>query len=260
MAADELHLGNVWIPGCIAKLNTENLFPILESAFPEPVKPLPVAAEKFAPQAMKKLRTGELLRILAWGDSVTDGSYLPHPETERWQAQLVTRLRVLFPQATIELVTEAWGGRDTDSYLKEPPGSAHNYREKVLAAKPDLIVSEFVNDGGLNGAQVETRYGKFLADFTEIGAEWIILTPHYVRPEMMGLDRERDIDDDPRPYVTALREFAAKHNVALADAAQRYGRLWRQGIPYSTLFLNSINHPDAAGMQIFADALMALFP
>ncbi|BDC48131.1 hypothetical protein F183_A04470 [Bryobacterales bacterium F-183] len=77
----------------------------------------------------------------------------------------------------------------------------------------------------------------------------------------MTLDRERDIDDDPRPYVHGLRDFARKHKdeVALADASLRYGRLWRQGIPYNTLMLNAINHPDARGMQLFADALMALF-
>jgi hypothetical protein len=76
----------------------------------------------------------------------------------------------------------------------------------------------------------------------------------------MGLNRERDIDNDPRPYVAGLRQFAPAHNVALADAARRYGRLWRQGIPHSALMLNSINHPDARGMKIFADALMELFP
>jgi hypothetical protein len=45
-----------------------------------------------------------------------------------------------------------------------------------------------------------------------------------------------------------------------ADASKRWGRLWRQGIPYSTLFLNAINHPDARGMKLFADRLMVLFP
>ena len=158
------------------------------------------------------------------------------------------------------MLTEAWGGRNTGSYLAEPPGSPHNYREKVLAVKPDLIVSEFVNDGGLKPAQVSERYGKLLADFQGIGAEWIILTPHYVRPDWMGLNRERDVDDDPRPYVAGLREFAPQHQIALADASRRYGRLWRQGIPYSSLMLNSINHPDARGMKIFADSLMELFP
>ena len=258
--AGERHLGNIWLPGVIGKLSSDHLFPILESAYPESPKPSPTVAEKSAPKALAKLRSGEPLRILAWGDSVTECTYIPDWQKNRWQAQFVTRLKERFPNAKIELVTEAWGGRNTGSYLAEPPGAAHNYKEKVLAAKPDLIVSEFVNDAGLNPETVEKHYSKFFADFQAIGAEWIILTPHYVRPDWMGLTRERDIDNDPRPYVAGLRQFSAKHNVALADAALRYGRLWRQGIPYTTVMLNSINHPDSHGMKLFADALMELFP
>jgi lysophospholipase L1-like esterase len=256
----ERHLANIWLPGRINRLAPEHLFPILETAYPEPPKPSPTMAEKLVPRTMKKLESGEPLRILAWGDSVTVGTYVPNPARERWQEQFVSRLRERYPKAKIDLVTEAWGGRNTASYLAEPPGSAHNYREKVLGAKPVLIVSDFVNDAGLNPQQVEERYGKLLEDFRGTGAEWIILTPHYVRPDWMGLTREREVDDDPRPYVAGLRAFAARHDVALADAARRYGRLWRQGIPYSTVMLNSINHPDARGMKIFADALMELFP
>ena len=59
--------------------------------------------------------------------------------------------------------------------------------------------------------------------------------------------------------MKTVRELAASNNIALADAALRYGRLWRQGIPYNTLMTNAINHPNAAGMKLFADALMALF-
>jgi hypothetical protein len=40
----------------------------------------------------------------------------------------------------------------------------------------------------------------------------------------------------------------------------RYGRLWRQGIPYLTLMENNINHPNVFGHTLFADSLMALFP
>lgn len=256
----EQHLGNIWLPGVIAKLSPDHLFPILEIAYPEPPKPSPTVAEKFVPKALAKLRSGEPLRILAWGDSVTVGTYVPDWQKNRWQEQFVARLKERFPKAKIELVTEAWGGRNTSTYLAQPPGAEHNYKEKVLDAKPDLVVSEFVNDAGLNPEAVEKQYSKFLADFQAIGAEWIILTPHYVRPDWMGLTRERDIDNDPRPYVTGLRQFSAKHNVALADAALRYGRLWRQGIPHTSVMLNSINHPDARGMKLFADALMELFP
>jgi lysophospholipase L1-like esterase len=260
LASGEKHLGNLWFPGRIVRLSEDHLFPILEASYPEPTKPSPTAIEKSAPKALQRLRSGERLRILAWGDSVTVGTYVPDWQRNRWQEQFVARLKARFPKADIELVTEAWGGRNTGSYLAEPPGSEHNYREKVLGAKPDLVVSEFVNDAGLSPAQVEERYAKLLADFQEIGAEWIPLTPHYVRPDWMNLARERDVDNDPRPYVAGLRQFAAKHHVALADAALRYGRLWRQGLPYTTVMLNSINHPDARGMKLFADALMELFP
>ena len=256
----ERRLANIWVPGRLSRLGPEHLFPVLETAYPEPPKPKPAPAELLLPRTIKKLRSGERLRILAWGDSVTVGTFVLDWEHNRWQEQFVTRLKARFPRANIELVTEAWGGRNTASYLAEPPGSPHNYQEKVLAAKPDLIISEFVNDAGLNPAQVNERYAKLLADFHGIGAEWIILTPHYVRPDWMGLTREREVDDDPRPYVAGLREFAARNRTALADASLRYGRLWRQGIPYSTLLLNSINHPDARGMKLFADALMELFP
>ena len=256
----ERRLANIWLPGRLNRLAPEHLFPVLEAAYPEPPKPKPPPAEQLLPKTMKKLQSGEGLRILAWGDSVTVGTYLPDWEHNRWQEQFVARLKSRFPTATIELLTEAWGGRNTASYLGEPPGSEHNYQAKVLAIRPDLVVSEFVNDAGLNPEQVNERYGKLLADFKGIGAEWIILTPHYVRPDWMGLNRERDMDDDPRPYVAGLRQFARTNDVALADASLRYGRLWRQGIPYSTLMLNSINHPDARGMKLFADALMELFP
>jgi hypothetical protein len=256
----ERRLANIWLPYPIARLGPQHLFPILETTYPEPPKPAPTLAERKLPRTMSKLRQSRPLRVLAWGDSVTDGTYLPNWRRDRWQEQFVARLRQRFPQASVELLTEAWGGRNTASYLNEPPGSAHNYREKVLGAKPDLIVSEFVNDAGLSPAQVEEVYSRLLTDFQGIEAEWIILTPHYVRPDWMGLASERDCDEDPRPYVKGLREFADRHPVALADAARRYGRLWRQGLPHNSLMLNSINHPDERGMKLFADALMELFP
>jgi hypothetical protein len=249
VAGGESRLANIFVNGRLERLGEENLYPILETAYP--FAESPVAAERL-PRTLARLRSGGHLKILAWGDSVT--TFL------RYQVMFVERLKARYPKADIELVTEAWGGRNTSSYLKEPPGSPHNYREQVLAKKPDLIISEFVNDAHLNEEGVEERYSKLLADFGELGAEWIILTPHYVRPNWMKLTGQRGIDDDPRPYVKGLRLFAARHRVALADASRRYGRLWRQGIPYLTLMENNINHPNMHGHSIFADSLIALFP
>ena len=251
-------IARIWVTPWSERFTGENLFPVLERAYPNPPKTRPSIAEQRIPATVAKLKKGGKVRIMAWGDSVTEGIYLENTG-ERWQEQFVAWLRRQYPRAEIELITEAWGGRSTDSYRNEPPGSPHNYREKVLAPQPDLIISEFVNDAGLDEQAVREKYGRILSEFREIGAEWIILTPHYVRPDWMGLYRVKNIDDDPRPYVKALRTFAAENNLALADASLRWGRLWRMGIPYLVLMKNNINHPDAFGQSIFVDALRQLF-
>lgn len=258
IAAGETRLGNVWISGRIACLTETNLFPVLETAYPELPRKGATAAERLLPRTLAKLRSGAPLKILAWGDSVTECVYLPWQD--KWQEQFAARLRERFPKSSVIMLSEGWGGRTTTAYRKEPPGSARNFAEKVLALKPDLIVSEFINDAYMDEATVLDTYDAIRSDFRKIGAEWIILTPHYARPDWMGLKQEREIDRDPRPYVRGLRLFAENNGVALADASLRWGRLWRQGLPYSTLLVNNINHPNAQGMRLFADALMELFP
>lgn len=260
LADGEIRLANIWVTAQLPKLSDENLFPVLETTYPESAISDSIPLTKAIPKTMAKLNAGGKVRILAWGDSVTDGTFLPDFAVNRWQEQFIRRLRTRYPKAEIILMTEAWGGRNTDSYRAEPPGSLHNYQEKVLALKPDLIISEFVNDAGLDETGVDQRYGKIRDEFQAIGAEWLLITPHYVRTDWMGLTSEKNIDEDPRAYVKALRKFAAENNLAVAEGSLRYGRLWRQGIPYSTLMLNNINHPNAFGMGLFADALMALFP
>ncbi len=250
----ERRLANLWLPAHLTGLTADNLFPILVTAFPEASQASPTPAERLLPKTLAKLRKGQPLTLVAWGDSVTEG-YLGE---DQWQAQFVRRLQGRFPKAKIRLVTVGWGAHNSLDFLEAPSGHIRNFSETVLGVRPDLVVSEFVNDGPVDPARIEAGYCRVLAEFHRIGAEWIILTPHY--NSFMALPRERDIDKDPRAYVGMVRRFTAAHGVALADAAERYGRLWRQGIPFSTLMVNAANHPDARGMAIFADSLMALFP
>jgi hypothetical protein len=78
---NERHLGNIYIPIYLQKLTPEHLFPVLETAYPEtPIVPTPTIT-----RIKKRLENGEKLRILAWGDSVTDASYLPNRPADRWQ-------------------------------------------------------------------------------------------------------------------------------------------------------------------------------
>ncbi len=249
-----VRLANVYWHGDCSQLSEDWIFPVMETAFPADLLPEGgVLPEK----TLRKLRAGKPVRILAWGDSVTECSYLLKDSC--WQEQFCRRLRTKYPKAKIELLTEGWGGRSTSSFLAVPPGEPHNFEEKVLAPKPDLVISEFVNDCGLPEKYYRANYRKILKAFRKIGAEWIIMTPHYTRPDWMAMTHSKDCDDDPRPFVKFLREFAAKNRIPLADASRYWGRLYRQGIPCEILFSNGINHPLEYGLSLFADALMKLF-
>ena len=214
--------------------------------------PALVPADRAIPMTLEKLRAGKSVKILAWGDSVTECTYLH--SSESWPARVAALIRARFSKSAVTLVKVGWGGRNMKNFLDEPTGSKYNYAEKVLAENPDLVISEFVNDAWMKTADVEGIYGKVLADFRERGIEWVAFTPHYVTPDWMGLKSAADCDDDPREYVKALRAFAEREGIGLADAAARWGHLWREGIPYPILFVNGVNHPDATGIGFFIDA------
>lgn len=256
----EQRIANIYMNGKTEALTFNNIFPILEQDYPEKPADGVSIAEKMLPKFMKKLKSGEKVRIMAWGDSVTVATFLPDWKTQAWFAVFFKQLQEKYPNAQMELLREAWGGRTTTAYLAEPTGAEHNYQEKVLAPKADLYVSEFVNDASINSAELlRGNYERIHKDFQEIGAEWIIMTPHYVRPDWMGLDSERDIDEDPRPYVRFVRQFGAEKGIPIAEGAKRYGHLWREGIPYTVLMLNGINHPNPFGQKLLGDSVFEIF-
>ena len=253
--ADTAVIARVWVRGDVTRLSDDALFPILPVDAPGEDAP---AAERLLPHTLAKLRAGDTVTIVAFGDSVTNGGGVTRPD-DWYQQQFARRLAARFPQATIDMRTAAWGGASSRAYLDAPAGGDHDFVRDVLEPKPDLVVMEFVNDAGLDEAGVRQQYGGILESIRGVGGELAVITPHFVRPDWMKVPSEK-VENDPRPYVKALHTFAEEHAVALADASALWCTLARQGIPYTTLLANSINHPDVRGHALFADALMALFP
>lgn len=177
----EKRLANIYFTGHTnVRLTDEMIYPIVEHGLPTVPSQI-----QFLPKTMKKLTTpGETLRILVWGDSVTECTYLP--EKEKYQMLFLRRLKTLYPDCRIEMRTLGWGGRCTKTFMDEPSGSPYNYAEQVLAGKPDLVISEFVNDCGMAPETYEPIYRKILKDFRKIGTEWLILTPHYIKINWMS--------------------------------------------------------------------------
>jgi len=257
LALGERVLGNLFFEKRPNKLSEEMLFPIMPKLKDAKLDLSETAALRL-PKTLKKLRNGEPIKILAWGDSVTDMGYLPIQQ--RWTTRFVAELQQRFPKAKIELINLGWPGKGTTTFINQPAGSVYNYEEKVLKSGADLVTIEFVNDACLSEKQFTFTYGRVSNDLKNAGFEVIAITPHYTRPDWMNFTSQKNVDNDSRLYTKMLRRWAKDNGFALADVAERYGQVWRDGIPYNTFMVNSINHPDARGAQLFVDALIALFP
>ncbi len=252
-------LGRIFHSEFQAGLTANDLYPVLSS---DPVS-MPVdRSETIAslmPQVIRKLKSGRELRILAWGDSVTDGQYLGASVSKRWQDQFVTMLKRIYPRARISLVTEAWPGHGTGDYLAPGLNGSNRFEAAVLGARPDLVISEFVNDGYLTEPETMSQYGQILDAFRNAGIGWIVMTPHFTHSEFMGFAPGDPGGSESRPYVAALKAFAANEEIPVADASAIWGDMKRQGLPYVSLLSNGINHPNGAGLRLYAEALKMLF-
>jgi lysophospholipase L1-like esterase len=236
------------------------VYPILETAAQAVTGTTPGRI----PKTLAKLRAGGAVKIVCWGDSVTAGGNASKPEL-RYSDVFATGLRERFPQAKITMENISAGGShsrqwlfpDKFQYRGKPWQETGVTWQRIADAKPDLVTLEFVNDAGMTPAVVDEVYSDILGRVQGLGAELILITPHFTMWKMMGFKSMNEAER--RPYVLALREFANKRHLALADAAARWEHLWKEGLPYLTLLHNTINHPDDRGHRLFAEELWKCF-
>ena len=258
-------------PGCTAiahifvdhratEIAPDAIYPIVES----PAQAVTASTPGRIPKTLAKLKAGQPVTIVCLGDSVTAGGNASKPEL-RYVDVFAAGLRSRFPQSKIDVQNISLGGSNSRQWLepeKYPYKGLHGLEnparfDRVVEARPDLVTIEFVNDAPLTPAQVEETYGEILSRLEPIGAEVILITPHFTMWRMMGFTSMRE--PERRPYVLALRDFADKHQLALADASARWQHLAKEGLPYLTLLDNTINHPDDRGHRLFAEELWKCF-
>ena len=213
-------------------------------------------------KTLEKLKSGKPVTIVCWGDSVTAGGDASG-KSYRYTAVFEKMLKNKFPKSAIAVKVIAVPGASSAQWLY-PEEHANNFRtkrckwNKIVAAKPDLITIEFVNDAWLTTEQVQKQYSEIMKRAKAINAELIFITPNYTRMKMMGFKKQLS-GPDRRSYVKELKKFAKKNNVALADASARWEHLEKEGIPYIICLQNAINHPDDRGHRLFAEELMKCF-
>lgn len=198
------------------------------------------------------LRAGRA-RVTCWGDSVTAGGSADSLET-RFPDLLDGYLRSAGLPA--QVTTVAVGGSTSAQWIGAQPPMPGTDWSAVEESRPDVVVAEFVNDAELPADQWPDLYAEILARCKALSADLVLCSPHYVRPDWMGL---HDFGQpDPRPYVAFLSRFADQNDVSLAQVSRRWEALAGEGIAYITLLANGINHPDTRGHRIYAEEIAAV--
>jgi hypothetical protein len=207
--------------------------------------------QKAVARTLAKLKAGQDVTIVTWGDSVTSGGDA-QPIEKAFPWAFTNELRAKYPTARIHFVNAGIGGTSL-------PGRLPNIQAEVLDHHPDLVTIEFVNDCGYPVDQLKPQWQKAIDMIKAAGAEIIVITPHFVMPPWMGKSYDDMWWTDDRACVEAMRQEARDNGLGLADTSKRWEHACREGLPYMTWEWNGINHPDNPGHDLFVRDLMSYF-
>lgn len=197
------------------------------------------AAERRPERTLARLRSGEAVRIVAFGDSVTRGFGVTRP----WPDRLATALRQAYPTDTAVINAGVDGNTAAD-------GLARLGRD-VLATSPDLVLIAFgLNDLKLQRSPPVMQHDldQMVARIEATGAEVVLLTTNPIRAGLYG--------SALAGYNDAIRELARSRRLPLVDVTSA----WREAsddTPLDALLID-IAHPSERGQQLTADAVYAL--
>lgn len=202
------------------------------------------------PRTLTKLKRGESLRIVAFGDSITAGGDATRPELIFWK-RWADELQRKYPAATIEAINGATGGDTTRNGLDR-------LTEKVLKEKPDLVLVGFgMNDHNKGGfgtpvevfaQNLETMIDRIRK---ESGAEIILLSTFPPNPKW------RYGSHNMPAYADATEAVARRKQCAYVDIYGNWVALASRKKP-EDLLGNNINHPNDFGHWMYFAVLQRL--
>ncbi len=253
-----LRLANIYKPYRSASVKPEDIYPVVETAD----KAETLSRQGNLAKTMAKIKSGKPVTIVCWGDSVTAGGNASSPD-KVYVKVFERMLKAKFPKANITVINESVGGSSSLNWLRPDKypfqGNGFcDFEQRVAVHNPDLVTMEFVNDSGYTPEMLDEAYTDIKARMERLGAEYILITPHFTAPVWMGITDMR-ATAEIRSYVFYALEGAKKNGYGIADASSRWAHLGKEGIPYITLLGNTLNHPNDYGHRMFAEELMKCF-
>lgn len=205
------------------------------------------------PRTMEKLQNKEPLKIVTYGDSITEGSnssgpMFMTPFLPCWGTLLMLRLRQHYG-AMVSVVNTAKGGMDSI-------WGVENAAERVGQHKPDLAIIAF----GMNDRQDEKQFAENIKRIKEITLEHspeteFILCATSLQNPILDLPGWHEYLEEYREEILKME----KPGTAIADfnMLQKYLMKTKR---YIDLTGNNVNHPNdfwaRCHAQVLADMLI----
>jgi acyl-CoA thioesterase-1 len=202
-------------------------------------------------RSLGKLRAKQPLKIVALGDSITEGY-----NASGFKASEAPPYQPAYPQLVANTLQERFGSKVTLANLGRAGTGAGWGLERVAqvaAETPDLVILAFGMNHGEPASAFESVMRK-LRDAVQAAcpeADIVLVAPMTGNPRSFPADRFCG-------YREALRNLMTP-NVAMADVTSPWLELLKRK-PFSDLSGNNINHPNDFGHRLYAQIICRLFP
>jgi len=203
---------------------------------------------KFLGATRKKLNSGQEVKIVAFGDSITAGGDASKPEFIFWR-RWADDLQHKYPRARVTAVNGATGGDSTVQGLQR-------LESKVLHESPDLVLIGFgMNDHNVGGVTVplfEKNLHEMIAQIRHsTRAEVVLFSAFPPNPNWkFGSHRMEQ-------YAAATARVAREAACTYANVFDNWRSLAVRKKP-EDLLGNNINHPNDFGHWIYFRVLSGL--
>jgi len=211
-----------------------------------------------------KLRRGEAVTVVAFGDGVTAGCTIDpqRDESITYHRQWHDRLAADNPHLKLTIINRGELGQTIDD--------AHERLDRdVINAKPEVVIVAFgVNDCRTGPERIdhfERELSRLVWRIRQSRTAVVLMTTNMLNfratPEAIALAPFAQQTAAVQTagwtthYVNRVREIAAERDVPLADGYAQWSAARARGVDTDALLINRANHPDRAGHALLADAL-----
>lgn len=200
--------------------------------------------ETSIPNTLEKLRNGDKVTIVAFGDSITEGYAVEKGFVDYWEESL----RKKYPSALLRMINSGISGDTTFD-------AVDRMRRDVIVHRPDLVTVQF----GINDCFSTVYRGEFRENLAwiimrlkeETAAEIVLVTSM--------LPRDFNAQEALLRYYDIIRHYAKECNVGLIQLDAVWRRALRGERDFDSLVLPDGIHPSEEGYRVIAEEFMKLF-